>query len=200
MVVVIDYKLGNITSVLNGYKRAGVDVTLSNNPQTIKQADVLILPGVGAFKDAMDDLIDSGLDTLIKDHVKQGKLLIGICLGMQLLFETGLEFGKTEGFGFLKGVVRKLNTTLKIPHMGWNDLTITNQDPIVTNINNGDYVYFIHSFKADAEEEDIVATTTYGEVIPAIVRKNNVIGMQFHPEKSGLIGLKLLTNIKEEIA
>lgn len=200
MVVVIDYKLGNITSVLNGFKRAGVDVTLSNDPRIIKQATVLILPGVGAFKDAMDDLIESGLDTLIKDHVKQGKLLIGICLGMQLLFETGLEFGKTLGFGFLKGVVRKLDTTLKIPHMGWNDLTIKNQDSIVTNINNGDYVYFIHSFKADAKEEDIVATTTYGETIPAIVRKDNVIGMQFHPEKSGFIGLKLLTNIKEEIA
>jgi glutamine amidotransferase len=200
MVVVIDYKLGNITSVLNGFKRAGVDVTLSNDPNIIKQATVLILPGVGAFKDAMDDLIESGLDALIKDHVEQNKLLIGICLGMQLLFETGLEFGKTPGFGFLKGVVRKLDTTLKIPHMGWNDLTLTKQDPIVTNINNGDYVYFIHSFKADAQKADIVATTIYGEDIPAIVRKDNVIGMQFHPEKSGLIGLKLLTNIKEEIA
>ncbi|MFW6319745.1 MAG: imidazole glycerol phosphate synthase subunit HisH [Bacillota bacterium] len=200
MVVVIDYKLGNITSVLNGFKRAGVDVTLSNTPSVIKQADVLILPGVGAFKDAMDDLIDSGLDVLIKNHVNQGKLLIGICLGMQLLFETGFEFGKTSGFGFLKGTVRKIDTHYKIPHMGWNDLTITKNDSIVTNINNGDYVYFIHSFKAEAFQEDIIATTTYGEMIPAIVRKNNVIGMQFHPEKSGLIGLKLLTNIKEEIA
>ncbi|MFW5842184.1 MAG: imidazole glycerol phosphate synthase subunit HisH [Bacillota bacterium] len=200
MVVIIDYKLGNITSVLNGFNRAGVEVTLSNDPIVIKQASVLILPGVGAFKDAMDDLIDSGLDGLIKNHVSQGKLLIGICLGMQLLFETGLEFGKTKGFGFLKGTVRKIDTPYKIPHMGWNDLTITKPDSIVTNINNGDYVYFIHSFKADANQDDIIATTTYGETLPAIVRKNNVIGMQFHPEKSGLIGLKLLTNIKEEIA
>lgn len=199
MIVILDYDVGNLRSLQQGFKRAEMDTIISNDPDIIRQATVLILPGVGAFPDAMEDLKKTGLIPLIETHVSNGKLLIGICLGMQLLFEASEEFRYTKGLGFLNGTIKELNIPLKVPHMGWNDLTITTSDPIVSNITNGDYVYFIHSFYADISEDTVIASTNYGITIPAIVRKNNIIGMQFHPEKSGQVGLRLLTTIKEMI-
>lgn len=200
MNVIIDYNVGNLDSIWRGLNRAGIESIITNDTNLIKQASLLILPGVGAFKDAMDDLKATGLIPYIKDHVKQGKPLIGVCLGMQLLFDSSTEFGFTEGLSFIPGTVEELQIPYKVPHMGWNDLTITQDQPVVANINNGDYVYFVHSFYAKTSEQYIVATTDYGVTIPAIVQNNNVIGMQFHPEKSGDVGLQLLQAIGALIA
>ena len=199
MIVILDYDVGNLQSLQQGFKRANMETVISRNPSVIQQADVLILPGVGAFPDAMNDLINTGLIPFINNHVLSGKVLIGICLGMQLLFDGSEEFTYTNGLGYLPGTIKELKIPDKVPHMGWNDLTIVQQDPVTMNIQNGDYVYFIHSYYADMNPEYIIATTTYGVTIPAIVRKDNIIGMQFHPEKSGTVGLNILQAIKELI-
>lgn len=195
MNVIIDYNVGNLDSIWRGLNRAGIESIITNDTNLIKQANLLILPGVGAFKDAMEDLIKTGLIPYIKRHVEQGKPLIGVCLGMQLLFDSSTEFGFTKGLSFIPGTVEELKIQYKVPHMGWNDLTIKQDQPVISNINNGDYVYFVHSYYANTSDEYIVATTDYGVTIPAIVQRNNVIGMQFHPEKSGEVGLKLLQAI-----
>lgn len=195
MNVIIDYNVGNLDSIWRGLNRAGIDSIITNDTDLIEQANLLILPGVGAFKDAMDDLIATGLIPSIKRHVEQGKPLIGVCLGMQLLFDSSTEFGLTKGLSFIPGTVEELQIPYKVPHMGWNDLTIKQDKPVIQNIENGDYVYFVHSFYAKTSETYIVATTEYGVTIPAIVQNKNVIGMQFHPEKSGEVGLKLLQAI-----
>ena len=195
MNVIIDYDVGNLDSIWRGLNRAGIESIITNDTDLIEQANLLILPGVGAFKDAMDDLIATGLIPYIKRHVEQGKPLIGVCLGMQLLFDSSTEFGFTKGLSFIPGTVEELQIPYKVPHMGWNDLTIKQDKPVTKNIQNGDYVYFVHSFYAKTSEEYIVATTEYGVTIPAIVQNGNVIGMQFHPEKSGEVGLKLLQAI-----
>ena len=197
MNVIIDYKVGNLASIQRGMTRAGIDTVITNDPALIRKADCLILPGVGAFKDAMEDLEERGLVPLILDHVSQGKLLFGVCLGMQLLFDSSTEFGWTKGLGLIPGTVEELVVSRKVPHMGWNAVTIEQSDPITTNITNGDYVYFVHSYYAKTKQEYIVATTDYDVTIPAIVRNNNVIGMQFHPEKSGEVGLRLLQAFQE---
>jgi len=198
MNVIIDYKVGNLASVQRGFERANIDTIISDQKDVIQKADVLILPGVGAFKDAMDDLRLLHLEQLILDHVNQGKLLVGICLGMQLLYEESTEFGLSKGLGLFKGQVTKINTSMVLPHMGWNQLLFKKNDQFLNQIEEGDYVYFIHTYQAPMTE-DVIAYTTYDQKIPAIVRKDNVIGMQFHPEKSGEVGLKLLKNIKEMI-
>jgi len=199
MVVIIDYKVGNLDSVQRGFERVDLATIITNDIELIKQADCIILPGVGAFKDAMIDLENSGLLPAINNHVKQGKLLVGICLGMQLLFESSNEFGFTKGLGYLDGTVEYLDVDLKIPHMGWNNLTIQQPASIVSYINDSDYVYFVHSYYAKTSKKNIIATTTYGELVPAIVQKDNIIGLQFHPEKSGEVGLRLLQAIKEMV-
>lgn len=200
MNVIIDYKVGNLLSVQRGFDRAGIPTIITNDQLIIEQATILILPGVGAFKDAMNDLIESGLVPLIKQHVQQGKLLFGVCLGMQLLFESSDEFEYTEGLNLISGKVQKLNVSLKVPHMGWNTLSINRDHPIVANIITGDFVYFIHSYYALMDPKYVIAYTDYEIKVPAIVQNNNVIGMQFHPEKSGTVGLRLLQALKEMIA
>ncbi|MCF7924927.1 MAG: imidazole glycerol phosphate synthase subunit HisH [Candidatus Izimaplasma sp.] len=199
MNVIIDYKVGNIGSIKRGLNRAGIDAMISNDPDDIINANVLFLPGVGAFGDAMKDLKDTGLIPLIRQHVKNNKLLIGICLGMQILFESSSEFGYTKGLGFLKGEVVYLDITKKVPHMGWNKLFFAKEDTLLKYIQEEDYVYFVHSYYVDHPQDTLVAYTNYGVEIPAIVRQENIIGMQFHPEKSGQVGLKLLQAVKELI-
>lgn len=199
MNVIIDYKVGNLDSIQRGLERAGIPSIISNDPDLIQQATLLFLPGVGAFKDAMNDLLETGLVPLIRNHVSSNKPLVGICLGMQLLFDSSTEFGDTDGLGLIPGTIEELDIDLKVPHMGWNDLTIQQDNLVVQTIGNGDYVYFVHSFYAKTNPQYIVATTEYGVTIPAIVRNNNVIGMQFHPEKSGDVGLRLLQALKELI-
>lgn len=197
MNIIIDYGVGNIGSVTQGLIRAGIEVTVSSDLDEIEQADVLFLPGVGAFNDAMSALKNTGLIPAIKNHVKSGKLLVGICLGMQLLFEESSEYGYTKGLGFLKGRVDYLDVPYKVPHMGWNALKIKKEDTLFKNIQACDYVYFVHSYGAICDSKYILASVDYGQDIPAIVRHDNVIGYQFHPEKSGQVGLQLLKNIKE---
>jgi glutamine amidotransferase len=199
MNVILDYKVGNLDSIQRGLARASIETEITSDPATIEEADLLILPGVGAFGDAIADLRDTGLVPLIERHVQQGKPLIGVCLGMQLLFEESTEFGRHKGLGFLPGTVELLEVDRKIPHMGWNALRIRQNDPVVSRIQNGDYVYFVHSYYAKTTPDVIVATTDYDVEIPAIVRKDNVIGMQFHPEKSGEVGLRLLETLQELI-
>lgn len=193
MILIIDYGLGNIRSLMNWFKRADVAVTLSSDLDLIKSADALILPGVGAFRDAIKALEDQGMIGPIKDHVKAGKPLVGICLGMQLLFEASREYGYYEGLGFLKGKMIAFDSTkVKVPHMGWNNLKVTKELEAFKD----DYVYFVHSYYGD-QLENVIAYADYEVKVPAIVKKDNVLGFQFHPEKSGQVGERLLDYVKE---
>ncbi len=196
MITIIDYGVGNLFSLTCSFKAVGADVTVSSDPEDIKKADKLILPGVGAFRDAALKLRSSGLDELIKEETANGKLLMGVCLGMQMLFDRSLEYGEHEGLGLIPGVIRPLSgqipDTLKIPHMGWNALDIKKPHPIFKYLGEREYVYFVHSFSACDCDENIIATSEYGAPITAAVAKGNVCGCQFHPEKSGDTGLKIL--------
>lgn len=198
MICVIDYKMGNLHSVMNALNHIGADAIVSGSIEDIRRADKLILPGVGGFPEAVRALIDSGLYDEIITQCKAGKPLLGICLGMQLLFDESDEFGITKGLGLIPGrVVYITDTGLKIPHIGWNRLKIHMHDNLINGINDGEYVYFVHSYRADTDKENIVASTFYGEDIPAIVRSSkypNVLGAQFHPEKSHEAGLKMFKN------
>lgn len=200
MIVIIDYGMGNLKSVYNALNKIECDCKISSDVNEIRNADGLILPGVGAFPDCMSNLKKNNLDEVIKEEVKKGKPLLGICLGMQVLFEKGYEGEECTGLGLLKGVVRRMDDTyLKIPHIGWNNLEINKEDTILNGINNNPYVYFVHSYRAeDYCDDDLIAYSTYGDIkIPALFRKGNVIAAQFHPEKSGEDGLNILRKFKE---
>lgn len=199
MNVILDYDSGNLSSVLRGFLQAGIPTIISKDPQVIQEATSLVLPGVGAFGDAMQALKRSGLIPLIEDHVRQKKFLFGICLGMQLLYEWGYEFGQHQGLGFLKGDVRLLDIPLKVPHMGWNSLLLLKEDPLIKGLSNTDYVYFVHSYYVKSSQDHVLAATMHDILIPAIVRKENIIGTQFHPEKSGEVGQRILNNYREVI-
>ncbi|MDO9629834.1 MAG: imidazole glycerol phosphate synthase subunit HisH [Acholeplasmataceae bacterium] len=193
MNVILDYDVGNLDSVLRGFERVGIKSIVSKDPLVIQAAKSLVLPGVGAFKDAMEALKNSGLIPYIIDHVKQQKYLFGICLGMQLLYEKGYENGEHEGLGILKGSVRFLNIDLKVPQMGWNNLKFQDKnDPILKYIKEDDYVYFVHSYYVDSSNNELISYTEYEKLIPAIVRDKNVYATQFHPEKSGTVGSNIL--------
>ncbi len=201
MICVIDYKMGNLHSVMNALIFLGIEAKISESIEDIRSADKLILPGVGAFPDAMKALNESGLRDEIVAQCKNGKPLLGICLGMQLLFEESLEFGQAKGLGLIPGRVIPLTAPgLKIPHMGWNSLSMHLSDELTQNVKDGEFVYFVHSFRADTAKENIVASSLYGEKIPAIVRSSefpNVKGAQFHPEKSHDAGLMMFKNFAE---
>ena len=191
MHVIIDYQVGNLKSVQEGFKRAGIATLISRDPEVIRQATSLILPGVGAFEASIRALQQSGLIPLILDHIQQHKFLLGICLGMQLLYEASEEFGNHQGLGIFKGVIKKIPQGVMVPHMGWNTLVMQTQDPLFKFIKQDRDVYFVHSYYA-ASEDGVIATTTHGVSIPAIVKKGNVYATQFHPEKSGDVGHQLL--------
>lgn len=192
MHVILDYGVGNLMSIKQGFKRVGIDTIISKDLEVIQNAKSLILPGVGAFQDAMKALESSGLIPSIKRHVELNKYLFGVCLGMQLLYEDSYEDGYYKGLGILKGSIKKIDTKLKIPHMGWNELTFKKNSRLTTYINENDYVYFVHSFFVDTVGDEVCAITYYDLEIPAIVEKNNVFATQFHPEKSGEVGLNIL--------
>lgn len=197
MIVIIDYGAGNLFSVKNALDFLGMKSVISSKKEDIKDADKLILPGVGSFPDAMDKLHEKKLVDVIKNEAMQ-KPLLGICLGMQVLFEEGFEFQRAKGLGLIEGKVDALKAPgLKVPHMGWNSLNIHNNCPLSKGINQDDMVYFVHSYKAVTDEKNISLSTDYGQHIPGLVFKNNVYGCQFHPEKSGDTGLKILQNFKE---
>ncbi len=194
MIAIIDYGVGNLFSLEHSLNRINAESVVTSDINKIKSADKLILPGVGAFGDAARILKDGGLDVVIKEECKKDKPLLGICLGMQLLFEKSYEYGEWEGLGLIKGEVvpiKQYVNDLKIPHMGWNSLIFKDDNPIFRDIKQGDYVYFVHSYFAKCHE-GLSATTMYGAELTAAVRKNNVYGTQFHPEKSGETGLKIL--------
>ena len=196
MLAIIDYGVGNLFSLQCSLKKIGVEAVVTNDPQTIKNADRIILPGVGAFGDASKKLYESGLVELITEQANSGKPFLGICLGMQLLFEKGYEYGEHKGLGFLKGNVisleGKIDKSLQIPHMGWNALDFQKETPLFKYINNGDFVYFVHSYYATDCEDSVIATSEYSIPVTAAVGKGNVFGCQFHPEKSGDVGLNIL--------
>lgn len=198
MIAIIDYGVGNLFSLTQSLNKIGAENVITSDKTVIKKADKLILPGVGAFGDAIKRLNESGLSDIIKEQAKQGKPLLGICLGMQLLFDKSFEYGTHEGLGLISGQVVPIKdyvSEVKIPHMGWNSLKIVDDNPLLKGINDGDYVYFVHSFFAKCTE-GLSATTDYGISLTAAVRKNNVYGMQFHPEKSGEVGLRMLKNFE----
>lgn len=205
MIVIIDYGMGNLKSVRNALNLLGFENKISAEEEEIKNADALILPGVGAFPDAMNTIEKLGLDKIIKSEVKTGKPLLGICLGMQLLFDKGFEGVEKNGLGLIKGNIVKMKENrkdnIKIPHIGWNNLIYNKNDDLFKGIDEGKFVYYVHSFFAqDYNDEDLVAYSEYGEnKIPGVVRCKNVIGSQFHPEKSGDIGLNILKNFGELI-
>ncbi len=202
MIAIIDYGVGNLFSLESSLKAIGAQTVVSGDPDVIKSADKLILPGVGAFEDAAKKLKSSGLDEIIKEETLKGKPLLGICLGMQMLFERSYEFGCFEGLGLIKGEIRPISERipkgLKIPHIGWNGLRFTKNDcPIFKYIKDGDYVYFVHSYSAVNCAENTVAMTEYGAELTAAVAKGNVYGCQFHPEKSSDVGLSILKAFNE---
>lgn len=200
MISIIDYDVGNLKNVYNAFANLGVKVVITNNCKDIDASKGIILPGVGAFRDAALNIERNGLKDCIISNVIKGKPILGICLGMQLLFKKSYEDGKWDGLGLLEGEIIKLDNNLKVPHMGWNQLEHEREDTICRNISQGEYVYFVHSYYLNPDfKENVISWTEYGVKIPAIVRKNNIIGMQFHPEKSGSTGTKLLKNFKELI-
>ena len=196
MLAIIDYGVGNLFSLQCSLEKIGEEAVVTKDPEVIKKADRIILPGVGAFGDAAKKLKATGLVDVIKEEAENGKPFLGICLGMQLLFEKGYEYGEHEGLGFLKGNVvsleGKIPQELNIPHMGWNGLNFKGESPIFKYINDGDCVYFVHSYHATDCEESVIATAEYGIPVTAAVAKDNIFGCQFHPEKSGETGLKIL--------
>ncbi len=197
MVCIIDYGVGNLFSLRSSFEAIGQEVVVSSDAEIISKSKRLILPGVGAFGDAAKKLRDSGLDKTVKEYATSGKPLMGICLGMQLLFEKSYEYGEHEGLGLIPGNVvpfkGRIADSYKIPQMGWNSLKINGEkSPIFKYINDGDFVYFVHSYFADTKSEYVCAYTEYGEEITAAAHKDNVYGCQFHPEKSGEVGLNIL--------
>ena len=194
--LVIDYGVGNLFSLKSSFAAINVEAIVSSDKDVILNADRIILPGVGAFEDASQKLRDSGLDVVLKECAIKGTPIMGICLGMQMLFDRSFENGCFEGLGLIKGEVRPIKEVIpedyKIPQIGWNALDFKNESPIFKYIKEGDYVYFVHSFYATNCDESLIATTNYGADLTAAVQSKNVYGCQFHPEKSGDVGLRIL--------
>ena len=196
MIAIIDYGVGNLFSLCSSFQKIGVQAVVTSDPEAIRTADKLILPGVGAFADAAKKLRNSGLDRLIQELAAAGKPIMGICLGMQLLFEKSYEYGEHRGLGLLKGSVVPMEgvipANLKIPHIGWNALHFRKDSKLFRRIREGDCVYFVHSYYASDCEDSVIATAAYGKELTAAVEMGNVCGCQFHPEKSGQVGLNIL--------
>ncbi len=199
MIAIVDYNMGNLASVQNAFAKLGEETVVESDPAKFKEYDKLILPGVGAFGDAMEHLKDRGMIEPLREYAKSGKYMLGICLGMQLLFESSEEFGKNEGLGIIKGKVThfdssKFEEKLKIPHMGWNRM-FTKKHPLFENLDDEHYLYFVHTYHVNcANEKDIIGRTFYGYEFTSAVAHGNVFGIQPHPEKSHENGLKILEN------
>ena len=197
MVAIIDYGVGNLFSLKSSFAAIGEEAVVSADPDNLRSADRLILPGVGAFGDAAEKLRESGLDKVLLEEVKSGKPLMGICLGMQMLFDVSFEYGEHKGLGLIPGEIRPISDVipeeLPIPQIGWNALRIKGEKhPIFKYIEDGDHVYFVHSYYGANCDESVIADTEYGAYLTAAVAKGNVCGCQFHPEKSGKVGLAIL--------
>lgn len=200
MITVVDYGMGNLRSVAKALEKVGLDAKISSNPEDIKSSKAIVVPGVGAFGDAVHNLKRLNLFNEIKNHIEKGKPYLGICLGLQLLFEYGYEFGSHRGLGVFKGKVVRFEEKegYKIPHMGWNQIHKKKESKMFSGIDEGEFFYFVHSFYAIPEEKSIISSTTdYITDFCSAVEKDNVWAVQFHPEKSQKVGLKLLSNFKE---
>jgi len=196
---IVDYNMGNLASIINAFNRVGANIRVEKKPENLKIYEKLILPGVGAFGDAMEHLRDNGMDSAIVEYAKSGKALLGICLGMQLLFESSKEFGNHSGLGLIEGDViafdrSKFEYKLKIPHIGWNELFVQKEIPLFKNLPKEFYLYFVHSFHVECDERFVVGKTYYGYEFISAVQKDNIYGIQPHPEKSHDNGLKIIEN------
>ena len=197
MIAVIDYGAGNLKSVTKALDHLGYANAIISRPEELERADGMILPGVGAFPMCMAALRKTGMDQAILRQAGK-KPLLGICLGMQMLLDSSTEMGGAQGLGLIPGTVEKIETKLKLPHIGWNSLNIVNPNPLTAGLSNGDYVYFVHSFCARVKNpEDLALTTDYGAAVTAMVARENIFGCQFHPEKSGPVGMTILKNFGE---
>ncbi|MBR4990984.1 MAG: imidazole glycerol phosphate synthase subunit HisH [Oscillospiraceae bacterium] len=201
MIAIVDYGVGNLFSLNSSLEMIGAESVVTADEAVLRSADKILLPGVGAFEDAAKKLRESGLADLIKELAAEGKPLLGICLGMQMLFERSYEYGEHEGLGLIPGSVRPIRDVIpadyKIPHIGWNALRFRQENPLFKYVKEGDCVYFVHSFYASDCDEFTVATAEYGAELTAAVAKGNVYGCQFHPEKSGNVGLAILKAFAE---
>jgi glutamine amidotransferase len=195
-IAIIDYGVGNLRSVEKGFAYVGVPAAVTKDTSEIDSADAIVLPGVGAFESGMRQF--APLKDVVLGRAREGAPMLGICLGMQMLYEESEEGGLHEGLGLVKGRITRFSNGLKVPHMGWNSLSIKKEHPMLKNINNGSYVYFVHSYKAPADEST-VAASDYGGEFTAVVAEGNVMGTQFHPEKSGDTGLRMLKNFADMI-
>lgn len=199
MIGIVDYNVGNLQSVINAFKHIGIEAKLESNPEKLKDYDKLILPGVGAFGDAMDSLEETNMKDSVLEYAKSGNYILGICLGMQLLLKKSYEFGEHDGLGLIDGCVKEFDKTrfkspLKVPHMGWNELHVKKNSSLFEGLDDSFYLYFVHSFHADCGERYIIGETEYGYAFASAVQKENIIGFQPHPEKSHENGLKILRN------
>jgi glutamine amidotransferase len=200
VIAVVDYGIGNLGSVTKGFRRAGAEVELSGDPKVLRRAEALVLPGDGAFAAAMAEIESRGLSLVLREAIERGTPLLGICIGMQLLFEESEEHGRHRGLGILPGRVRRFEGELKVPHMGWNTLSARRPHPVLEGIEDGAHVYFVHSYYCDAPDDVVIAASDYGREFPAIVGRGNVLGLQFHPEKSQAVGLRLAANFVRSVA
>lgn len=191
---IADYGIGNLGSVSKAFRGAGAEVQLTGDPQELRRADALVLPGDGAFAATMEEIERRGLVGVLREAVAAGKPLLGICIGMQLLFEESEEHGRHRGLGLLPGRVRRFDGELPVPHMGWNELHGRRPHPILEGVSDGDYVYFVHSYYCDAPDDVVVASSDYGREFAAVVGMGSVLGVQFHPEKSQQVGLRMVAS------
>jgi glutamine amidotransferase len=200
MIAIVDYGIGNLGSVTKAFRHAGATCLLTGDPERLRRAELLVLPGDGAFGAAMAELTRRGLLGVLLDAVRSGTPLVGICIGMQLLFEESEEHGRHQGLGLLPGRVRRIPGPLPVPHMGWNRLRLRRPDSLFEGVAEGSHVYFVHSYYCDAPQELVLATTDYGVELAAVVRRGRVVGVQFHPEKSQGVGLRMVANVVRHAA
>jgi glutamine amidotransferase len=194
VITIVDYGIGNLGSVIKAFRHAGAETLLSGDPAVLREAEALVLPGDGAFGATMEGVRARGLVPVLRESAAAGKPLLGICIGMQLLFEESEEHGRHAGLGLLPGRVLRFEGDLPVPHMGWNSLRRRQEHALLDGIDDGAYVYFVHSYFCDAAPEVVVATSDYGIDFPAIVGRGSVLGVQFHPEKSQAVGLRMVSN------
>ena len=199
MIGIIDYHLNNLRSVQKAFEKIGEQAFISDSPDELRKAERLVLPGVGAFGEAMKNLNALGLVNIVNEHAQSGKPLLGICLGMQLLFSKSFELGEYEGLNLIDGTVHKFSEQVKVPHIGWNQLEFTSEVPMLRGVKNFSFAYFVHSYFVQPNENVTIAETTYDKKFTSIVQKQKIVGLQFHPEKSQSVGLQLLKNFVENV-